>query len=80
MIDQELLDRLGLRARFTNSERNAMKSSLVCRFVVFPCTFPVFTSKAAYNDSVRIRRALNTSPAGKYATAANASIPGAALE
>src|SRR6266571_5580372 len=40
------------RAFFTNSRKKTINSALVCRFAVLPCTLPVFTSKAAYSDSV----------------------------
>ena len=38
--------------RATKPSRKAMNSLLVCRAAVMPCTWPVFTSSAAYSDSV----------------------------
>src|SRR3954466_5777263 len=36
----------------TSCSRNSIKAALVCRSAVLPCTLPVFTSSAAYNDRV----------------------------
>src|SRR3954471_9203448 len=40
----------------TSCSRKAIKAALVCRSAVLPCTLPVFTSSAAYNDRVPLRR------------------------
>src|SRR5947209_3203829 len=40
----------------TSCSRNSIKAALVCRSAVLPCTLPVFTSSAAYNDRVPFRR------------------------
>src|SRR3954462_11351548 len=40
----------------TSYSRKSIKAALVCRSAVLPCTLPVFTSSAAYNDRVPLRR------------------------
>lgn len=58
MGGQVIEDDVNFLPRFTvrtTSSRKPTNSSLVRRAAVFPCTFPVRTSRAAYSESVPCR-------------------------